>query len=70
MLLVHADGMAHGAVCGCRRVLGGVRARSELVLMLLEQVVVPVILLPLGVHDDHRWRTKMMAGSGQFEHES
>ena len=67
MLLVHANG---GAICGCRRVLGGVRARGKLMLLLLEQVVVPIILLPLGVHDGYRWRTKMMAGSGQFEHES
>ena len=54
MLLVHADGVAHGAVCGCRRVVGSVRARSELVLLLLQQVVIPVVLLPLGVHDGHR----------------
>ena len=36
-------------------------------LLLLEQV--PVILLPLCVHDRERWRTKM-AGSGRFEQES
>ena len=69
MLLAHANGMAHGAVCGSRCVLGGVRARGKLMLLLLEQVMVPVVLLPLCAHDRHRWRTKM-AGSGQFEQES
>ena len=68
MLLVDADGVAHGAVCGCRCVVGSVRARSEL--LLLQQVVIPIVLLPLGVHDEHRCRTRMIAGSGQFEHES
>ena len=69
MLLVHADGMAHRAVCGSRCVVGGVRARGKLMLLLLEQVMVPIVLLPLGIHDRRRWRTKM-AGSGQFEQES
>ena len=68
MLLVHADGVAHGAICGCRCVMGSVRARSEL--LLVQQVMIPIILLPLGIHDEHRWRTKMIAGSGQFEQES
>ena len=65
MLLAHANGMAHGAVCGSRCVLGGVRARGKLMLLLLEQVMVPVVLLPLCVHDRHRWRTEM-AGSGSL----
>ena len=34
-------------------------------LLLLEQVMVPVVLLPLCVHDRHRWRTEM-AGSGSL----
>ena len=68
MLLVHADGVAHGAICGCRCVMGSVRARSEL--LLVQQVMIPIILLPLGIHDEHRRRTKMIAGSGQFEQES
>ena len=68
MLLVRADGVAHGAVCGCRCVMGSVRDRSEL--LLVQQVMIPIILLPLGIHDEHRWRTKMIAGSGQFEQES
>ena len=45
-------------------------ARCELVLLLLEQVVVPVVLLPLRVHVEHRRRAMMRAGSGQFEQES
>ena len=62
--------MAHGAISGSRSVVGGVSARSELVVLLLEQVVVPVKLLPLCVHVEHRCRAMMMAGSGQFEQES
>ena len=63
--------MAHGAVSGSWSVLRGVSARSELVLLLLlEQVVVPIVLLPLCVHVDHRCRAMMMAGSGLFEQES
>ena len=49
----------------------GVSARSELVLLLLlEQVVVPIVLLPLCVHVDHRWRATVVAESEQFEQES
>ena len=71
MLLVRADRMAHRSISGSRRILGSFSARCELLLLLLvEQVVVPVVLLPLGVHDKSRWRTKTMAGSGQFEQES
>ena len=36
----------------------------------MQKVMIPIILLPLGIHDDHRWRTKMIAGSSQFEQES
>ena len=68
MLLVHADGVAHGSVCGGRCVLGSVGARSKL--LLVHQIMIPVILLPLGVHDEHRWATRMIAESGQFEQES
>ena len=41
-------------ICGCRSVLGDVSTRGELMLLLLEQVVVPVVLLPLCVHGEHR----------------
>ena len=70
MLLVRADRMAHRSISGSRSILGSFSARCELLLLLVEQVVVPVVLLPLGVHDKSRWRTKTMAGSGQFEQES
>ena len=66
MLLVRADRMAHRSISGSRSILGSFSARCELLLLLVEQVVVPVVLLPLGVHDKSRWRTKTMAGSGQF----
>ena len=68
MLLVHANRVAHGAIGGGRCVMGGVCFRSELLLM--QQVMIPIILLPLGIHAEHRWRTKMIAGSSQFEQES
>ena len=70
MLLVRADRMAHRSISGSRSILGSFSARCELLVVLVEQVVVPVVLLPLGVHDKSRWRTKTMAGSGQFEQES
>ena len=70
MLLVCANRVAHRAVSGSWSVLRGFSARGELVLLLLEQVVVPTVLLPLCVHVDHRWRAMMMAGSGLFEQES
>ena len=66
MLLVHADRVAHGAVCGNWCVLGGIRARGKLMLLLLEKVVVPVILLPLCVHDRLRRESKMIARSGSL----
>ena len=71
MLLVCANRVAHRAVSGSWSVLRGFSARGELVLLLLlEQVVVPIVLLPLCVHVDHRWRATVVAESEQFEQES
>ena len=52
--LLGANGMGHGAVCACGGVLVAglaLMCRLLLLLLLLQQVVLPVKLLPLRVHD-------------------
>ena len=68
MLLVHADGVAHGAVGARRRVVGSVRARDKVLLM--HQVMIPVILLPLGIHGECQAKSRLIAVSELFEQEN
>ena len=65
MVLVHANGVADWAVCSCWGVLGIVGARVEL--LLLHQIMIPVKLLPVGVHGERRSRSKRGAKSDEFE---
>ena len=67
-LLVHADGVAHGAVGTRRRVVGRVRARDKLLLM--HQVMIPVILLPMGIHGECQAKSRLIAVRKLFEQES
>ena len=68
MLLVRADGVAHGAVGAGRRVVGSVRARDKLLLM--HQVMIPVILLPLGIHGECQAESRLIGIVESFEQES
>ena len=50
--LLSANGVGHRAVCACRSVLvAGLALVCRLLLLLLQQIMLPVKLLPLRVHD-------------------
>ena len=71
--LLGANGMGHGAVCACGGVLVAglaLMCRLLLLLLLLQQVVLPVKLLPLRVHDVGATSKDECVGRRVFEQES